>query len=104
MNSPIKLPPLPEPRIVSYQVDSILLYTELHTYDDADMRAYAEQAVRDALAALKIDEIAAFDAWAESKGLIQRKPHGVLWINSASNVAFEAWQARASLIPENNHE
>lgn len=51
MNSPIKLPPLPEPRIVSYQVDSILLYTELRTYDDADMRAYAEQAVREALAA-----------------------------------------------------
>lgn len=51
MNSPIKLPPLPEPRIVSYQADSTLLYTELRTYDDADMRAYAEEAVRQALAA-----------------------------------------------------
>ncbi len=46
--SDVKLPPLPEPRIVSYQADSTLRYTELRTYDDADMRAYAEQAVRKA--------------------------------------------------------
>lgn len=92
MNSPIKLPDIPYGLLES-----------LSDWDIEAVRAYAEQAVRDALAALKIDEIEAFDAWAESKGLIQRKPHGMLWINSASNVAFEAWQARASLIPENNH-
>jgi hypothetical protein len=49
--STIKLPPLPEPRIVSYQADSTLLYTELRTYDECDMTAYAEEAVRQALAA-----------------------------------------------------
>lgn len=97
MNSPIKLPELPV-RADWHDALGVEVFTA------SQMRAYAEQAVRDALAALKIDEIEAFDAWAESKGLIQRKPHGMLWINSASNVAFEAWQARASLIPENNHE
>lgn len=65
MNSPIKLPPLPEPRIVSYQVDSILLYTELRTYDDADMRAYAEQAVRAALASAPVADETALQAWAD---------------------------------------
>lgn len=45
------LPPLPDPLIVSYQVDSTMRRTELRTYDDADMYAYAEEAVRQALAA-----------------------------------------------------
>lgn len=39
MNSPIKLPPLPYPQIPG------------NDYTAADMRAYAEQAVREALAA-----------------------------------------------------
>lgn len=43
------LPPLPDPLIVSYQVDSTMRRTELRTYDDADMYAYAEEAVRQAL-------------------------------------------------------
>ncbi|MFY3310912.1 hypothetical protein [Achromobacter ruhlandii] len=94
MNSPIKLPEIPERVLVMAN-----LWTAQELRDA--IRAYAEQAVREALAALKIDEIEAFDIWAESKGLIQKKPHGMIWINSASNVAFEAWQARASLIPEN---
>ncbi|WYX08192.1 hypothetical protein WJ973_23800 [Achromobacter xylosoxidans] len=100
MNSPIKLPPLPEPRIVSYQADSTLLYTELRTYDDADMRAYAEQAVREALAAqVPVAWIAMVggdpvDRPSRDRGLVER---------SAASWADGRVSALA-IIPENNHD
>ncbi|GAB1839223.1 hypothetical protein MyNCGM121_60250 [Achromobacter xylosoxidans] len=74
-------------------------------FDAADMRAYAAQAVREALAALKIDERAAFEDWVrmrhpESPSMLWREDEGYVYVNSE----WDAWQARASLIPENNHE
>lgn len=91
MNSPIKLPPLPEPRIVSYQVDSILRYTELRTYDDADMRAYAEQAVRDALAA-QVPVAACLPGY------------GCTIVSTdLDHLGRNGWRGLA-IIPENNHE
>lgn len=41
----IKLPPLPEARIVSYQTDSTMRSMELRTYCDEDMQAYATAAI-----------------------------------------------------------
>lgn len=88
MNSPVKLPPLPEPRIVSYQVDSILRYTELRTYDDADMRAYAEQAVREALAAQAV----ALRGFADRKYCVAidyaRRKEALGWVEKARTGRF----------------
>lgn len=100
MNSPIKLPPLPEPSIVSYQADSTLLYTELRTYDDADTRAYAEQAVRDALAAqvAKINAaMAAMSLDGVNGGPVQKE-----YFKAGARRAIQA--VNSALIPENNHE
>ncbi|MEC6413637.1 hypothetical protein ACOTJC_29015 [Achromobacter xylosoxidans] len=94
MNSPIKLPAIP--------------YELLESLSDGEVplvRAYAKQAVREALAALKIDERAAFEDWVrmrhpESPSMLWREDEGYVYVNSE----WDAWQARASLIPENNHE
>lgn len=40
---------MPEPRIVSYQLDSVMRKEELRTYDAIDMEAYAAAKVREAL-------------------------------------------------------
>lgn len=40
-----ELPPLPESRIVSYQIDSTMRRMELRTYSDEDMRDYARAAI-----------------------------------------------------------
>lgn len=79
MNSPIKLPPLPYPQIPG------------NDYTAADMRAYAEQAVREALA--------------EAAAICNRKFRAM----AADGYPREASTARRltaqieALIPENNH-
>lgn len=45
MNQSIELPPLPEARIVSYQIDSTMRSMELRTYSDQDMQEYARAAI-----------------------------------------------------------
>ncbi len=98
MNSPIKLPPRPPMDVgISGQVK--------FAYSQEALDAYAEQAVRDALAALKIDERAAFEDWIrrrhlDSPSMRWREEDGYVYVNEEWN----AWKARASLIPENNHE
>lgn len=44
MENEYQLPPLPEPRIVSYQTDSTMRSMELRTYDESDMRGFARAA------------------------------------------------------------
>lgn len=94
MNSPITLPPLPYPQMPG------------NDYTAADMRAYAEQAVREALAALKIDERAAFEHWASDDGenptAVERSGHG--YRLAQIQTYWVAWQARASLIAERRCE
>lgn len=94
MNSPIKLPDMSWSLIEALPEDAV-----------TGVFIYAAQAVREALAALKIDERAAFEIWVrmrhpESPSMLWREDEGYVYVNSE----WDAWQARASLIPENNHE
>lgn len=108
MNSPIKLPPLPAPETPAMEeyADGWTTWpAQPDYYTEEQLLAYAEQAVRDALAALKIDERAAFEDWVrmrhpESPSMLWREDEGYVYVTSE----WDAWQARASLIPENNHE
>lgn len=100
MNSPIKLPP---PSF--YQKHEDVCGDEVGPPTPFWNQTAVEQAVRDALAALKIDERAAFEDWVrlrhpESPSMLWREDEGYVYVNSE----WDAWQARASLIPENNHE
>lgn len=111
MNSPIKLPPLPdlpEPDLVGVSHSPDGDEAPIFEWDEEKLKAwataYAEQAVRDALAALKIDERAAFEDWIrrrhlDSPSMRWREEDGYVYVNEEWN----AWKARASLIPENNH-
>lgn len=129
MNSPIKLPPLPPvpPETIIHQ--GHVLHQRYGQDEDA-LRAwataYAEQAVREALAALQspkfiydiesgavmqtvvitdIDERAAFEDWVlsrypDSPYMRWREDDGYVYVNEEWN----AWKARASLTAEHRCE
>lgn len=80
MNSPIKLPPLPYPQIPG------------NDYTAADMRAYAEQAVRDALAAQEVK------AW-----LIRERKNGTdpMFTIATTTEPFVSTYWPLAIIPEN---
>lgn len=103
MNSPIKLPDLPD-RILA--MATLWMPNELREA----IRAYADQAVRDALAALKIDERAEFEAAVQeeygtsaSSMLLRDADGDYLTLNTE----WVFWLKRAALTAappkENNH-
>lgn len=100
------LPPLPtELESVYVSVDGLSTYREARDcyYTMDHMYAYAEEAVRQALAAqLPVaDERAAFEAFQRGAGLdelyFERHPESGQYMWTATKEAWETWQARAAL-------
>lgn len=98
------LPPLPvSPESVYFEGDGNEPGELVPMYSGIQMRAYAEEAVRQALAAqLPVaDERAAFEAFQRGAGLdelyFERHPESGQYMWTATKEAWETWQARAAL-------
>lgn len=102
MNSPIKLPELPV-RADWHDAFGVEVFTA------SQMRAYAEQAVREALASAPADEREEFHKWCDRNEFDRRlRLDGTGYNYDPTRRAWLAWQARSDLASappkENNHE